>query len=170
MFSNFSKLQLFCTLCLLRNFHSGYAHHVNFLQHSLNHHFMQNCVYEIYSVFKLFEISGFLCTFGFYEISTPVMRTTLTMFNIVEIIISNNGQTVYLRLRCFQTFRNISLFCTFWLLRNFFTGDAHHANYGKHTLNHDFQHCANFVYQIYSYFKLFKLHFVSHILDFTKLC
>ena len=31
----------------------------------------------------------------------------------------------------FQSFQNCSLFCTFCLLRNFYSGDAQHANYGK---------------------------------------
>ena len=57
----------------------------------------------------------------------------------------------------FETFRNCSLFCTFLLLRNFYSCDAHHANYGKHSLNHHLQHCAHSVYQIYSVLKLFKI-------------
>ena len=57
----------------------------------------------------------------------------------------------------FETFRNSSLFCTFLLLRNFYSGDVHHANHGKHSLNHELQHCAHSVYQIYSVLKLFKI-------------
>ena len=57
----------------------------------------------------------------------------------------------------FETFRNSSLFCTFLLLRDFYSGDAHHANHGKHSLNHELQHCAHSVYQIYSVLKLFKI-------------
>ena len=56
-------------------------------------------------------------------------------------------------LQRFETFWNCCLFCTFGLLRNFYSGDAPNANYGKHTLNHDFQYSANCVYQIYSVLK-----------------
>ena len=58
--------------------------------------------------------------------------------------------------QCFQTFRNCNLFFTFRLFRNFYCGDAHHANYGKHSLNHHFGHGAHGVYKIYSVFKLFE--------------
>ena len=39
--------------------------------------------------------------FGFYEISTPVMRTMLTMVNVVQIIISDIAQTVYIKFTMF---------------------------------------------------------------------
>ena len=57
----------------------------------------------------------------------------------------------------FEAFRNCSLFCTCLLLRNFCSGDVHHANHGKHSLNHELQHCAYSVYQIYSVLNLFKI-------------
>ena len=57
-------------------------------------------------------------------------------------------------LQCFQTIWNGCLFCTFWLVRNFYCGGAPHANYGKHSLNHHSQHCADCVYEIYSFFEL----------------
>ena len=58
-------------------------------------------------------------------------------------------------------------FCTFWHIRNFYSGDAHHANYGKRSLDHHFQHCARSVYQILRIFKVFKIavcfaHFASY--------
>ena len=73
------------TFWIIRNFYSGDAHHANYGKHSLNHHcrYCANCVYQIYSVFKLFEIAICFAHFGFYEISTPVMRTMLTMQNVV---------------------------------------------------------------------------------------
>ena len=40
-------------------------------------------VYKIYSVLKLFEIAVCSAHFGFFEITTPVMRIMLTMANIV---------------------------------------------------------------------------------------
>ena len=70
-------------------------------------------------------------------------------------------------LQHFETFRNCCLFCTFWLIRNFYSGDANHANYGKRSLDHHFQHCAQSVYQILRIFKAFKIavcfaHFASY--------
>ena len=46
-------------------------------------------------------------------------------------------------LQCFQSFRNCCLFCTFWLIRNFYSGHEQHVNYGKHSLNDHYQHCAH---------------------------
>ena len=200
---------MFCAFWLIRNIYSGDAHDANYCKHSLNHHF-QHCahsVYQIYSVLKLFEIAVSFTHFGFYEISTLVMRIMLPMGNIVQIITFNIAYTVYIRftafwnfskslfvldilaftkfllrwcapwklwwtlfkssfptldtlcrldLQCFQTFRNCCLFCAFWLIRNIYSGEAHDANYGKHSLNHHFQHCAHSVYQIESVLKLFE--------------
>ena len=36
-------------------------------------------------------------------------------------------------------------------------GDAHCANYSDRCSNHHFRHCAQFVYQIYSVFKIFEI-------------
>ena len=44
---------------------------------------MAHSVYKIYSVYKLFEIAVCSPRFGFFEITTPVMRIMLTMANIV---------------------------------------------------------------------------------------
>ena len=60
-------------------------------------------------------------------------------------------------LQCFETFRYCCLFCTFWHIRNFYCGEAHHANYTKHSLNLHFQHCAHCVYDIYSICKVFEM-------------
>ena len=81
----------------------------------------------------------------------------LAMVNVLQIIISNIAQSVYMRFIVFQSFPNCNLFCTFFLLRNFYSGDAPHANYGKHCLTHHFQHCAHCVYEIYSIFEPFEI-------------
>ena len=60
-------------------------------------------------------------------------------------------------LQYLQSFRNCCLFCTFWLIRNFYSGEAHHVNYRKHSLNDHFQHCAHCVYDIYSICKVFEM-------------
>ena len=60
-------------------------------------------------------------------------------------------------LQCLETFRNCCLFCTFWLIRNFYYGHEQHVNCGKHTLNDHYQHCAHCAYDIYSVFKVFEI-------------
>ena len=84
-FEIFPNCCLFCTIWLLRNFNSGDAHHSNYWELCLNHHSFHcsHCVNKIYSVLKPFEITVCFGKFGFYEISTPVMRTILTMANNV---------------------------------------------------------------------------------------
>ena len=108
-FETFWNCCLFCTFGLLRNFYSGDAHHANYDKHTLNQHFQHsvNCVYQIYSDLKLFEIAICFAHFGFYEISTPVMRTMLTMQNVVYIIISNIPPTVHIRYIAFWNFSKL---------------------------------------------------------------
>ena len=60
-------------------------------------------------------------------------------------------------LQCFQSFRNCCLFCTLWLIRNFYSGHEQHVNYGKHSLNDHYQQCAHCAYDIYSMFKVFEM-------------
>ena len=78
------------------------------------------------------------------------------------------AHTVYIRFTVISNFSICCLFCTFWLFRNFYSGDAHHANYGKHSLNHHFRYVAHSVYKISSVLKLFDLLFVLHILTFLN--
>ena len=112
---------------------------------------------EIYIVFKLFEIAVCSAHLGFFEICTPLILTMLAMVNVLQIIISNIAHSAYMRFTVFQSFPNCYFFSTFFLLWNFYSGDAPHANYGKHCLTHHFQHCANCVYEIYSIFKVFEI-------------
>ena len=114
------------------------------------------CIWYLHC-FKTFQNCSLLCTFGFYEISTVVMRISLTMANIVLIIISNIAHTVYIRLKAFWNFSKLQFVFHIFGFRNFYSCDAHHANYGKHSLNHHLQHCAHSVYQIYSVLNLFKI-------------
>ena len=169
-FWNFSKLHFVFTFWPLRKSYCGDAHHAIYGKHSLNHH-LQHCahsVYQIHSVLKLLEITVCFTHFGFYEIATPVVRIMLTMANIVLIIISNIAHTVYITLKGFETFRNCSLFCTFWLLRNFYSGDAHHANHCKHSLKITWN-IAHTVYIRFIAFSNFsKLQFVLHIFAVSK--
>ena len=45
---------------------------------------------------KLFEIAVCFAHFGFYEVSTPMMGTMVTMVNVVQIIISDVEHTLYI--------------------------------------------------------------------------
>ena len=47
--------------------------------------------------------------------------------------------------------------------------DAHHVNYGKHSLNHHFRHGAHIVYKIYSIFKLFEFAVCLAHFDFFEI-
>ena len=79
-FEIFRNSSFFSILWLWRNFYCGDAHHPIYGKHSLNHH-LQHCahsVYQIDSVLKLLEITVCFTHFGFYEISTPVVRIMLT--------------------------------------------------------------------------------------------
>ena len=60
-------------------------------------------------------------------------------------------------LRRFEPFWKCCLFCTFWVSPNFYSGDAHYANYGERCSNHHFRYCANCVNKIYSVFKSFEI-------------
>ena len=64
------------------------------------------CIWDL-QCFKTFQNCSFFSTFGFYEISTVVMRIMLTMANIVLIIISNIALTVYIRFIAFWNFSKL---------------------------------------------------------------
>ena len=114
------------------------------------------CIRDL-QCFHTFRNCSFSAPLGFYEISTVVMRIMLTMANIVLIIISNIANTVYIRFKAFWNFSKLQFVFTFWLLRKFYCGDAPHAIYGKHSLNHHLQHSAHSAYQTYSVLKLLEI-------------
>ena len=59
-------------------------------------------------------------------------------------------------LQCLQSFRNCCLFCTFWLIRNFYSGHEQHVNCGKHSLSDHNQHCADCALWHLQYFQSFR--------------
>ena len=61
------------------------------------------CIWDLQR-FETFRNCILFAHFGFYEISTVVMRIMLTMANIVLIIISNIAHTVYIRFKAFWNF------------------------------------------------------------------
>ena len=158
-FATFRNCCLFCTFWFLRSFYSDDAEHGNYGEHCSNHHFRRwaHFVHHIYSVLKLFEIAVCFPHFGFYEVSTLMMRTMVTMVNVVQMIISDLEQTLYITFTVFENYRNYSLICKFWLLRNLYSGDAHHANCGERSSNHHFWNSAHCVYHLYSVLKLSKI-------------
>ena len=80
-FQSFEIAVCFGTFWIWGNFYFDDAHHSNYCEVFLNHDSFHctHCVNKIYGVLKLCEIAVCLGTFGFYAISTPVMRTMLTM-------------------------------------------------------------------------------------------
>ena len=149
---------LFCTFSLLRNFYSGDAHHAKYGKHSWNHHFRHcaHCVYHLYSVLKVLEIAVCFPHFGFYEISTPVIRTMPTMVNVVQIIISDIAHTVYNTFTVFWNFSKLLFVLHIFVFRKFILRWCP-QRYGKHSFNHHFRRCAPCLYQIYSVLKLFEI-------------
>ena len=143
-FWNFAKLQFFLLFWLLRYFYSGDAHRANYGECCSNHHFRHcsHCVKHPYSVLKLSEIAVCFAHFGFYGISTPVMRTMQNMVNGVQIIISDMAHTLYITFKAFWNFSKL-LFV------------FHNLVFTKFL--ESFRHCAHFVYHIWSVLKLFKM-------------
>ena len=68
------------------------------------------------------------------------------------------AHTVYIRFTVFSNFSKLQFFFHISTFRkNFYSGDARHTNYGKHSFNHHFGHGAHGVYKIDSVFKLFEI-------------
>ena len=64
---------------------------------------------------------------------------------------------VYIRFTVFSKFSKLQFVFHISTFRNFYSDDAHHANYGKHCLNHHFRHGAQSVYKIYNVFKILEI-------------
>ena len=161
---------IFYTFWVLRSFYSHDAHHRNYRERCSNNHFRRwaNIVYHIYRAFKIIKITVCFAHFGFYEISTPVTRTMLTMVNVVQIITSDFAHTVYIRFKPLSYFSKLQFVFHILALRNLYCGDDHHANYGLPSSNHHFRHCAHYLYHIYSVLKLFEIAVCFAHFRFTK--
>ena len=107
--------------------------------------------------FETFRNFCFFANFGFYEISTPMMCTMVTILNVVQIIISDIEHTVYIRFTAFWNFSKFQFVLHILAFPKFYSCDAPHANYGERCSNHHFPHCAHVVYQIYSVLKSFEI-------------
>ena len=164
-------MQFVLHIWLLRNFYCGDAHHANYGKHSFNHHFQDGAhsVYQIYSVFKLFETAVCFAHFCFYEISTLVMRIMLTMPNIVLIITCNNAHTVYIRFIAFSNFSKLQfvlhiLAFTKFLLR--WWGPMANVVHIVQVIISDIGHTVYIRFTVFSIFS--KLLFVLRILADSK--
>ena len=62
-----------------------------------------------------------------------------------------------MRFSAFSNCSKLQFFSTFWVLRNFYCGDVHHANYCEFCLNPHFFHCAHCVNKIYSVLEAFDI-------------
>ena len=145
---------LFCTYWLIRNLNCAHSHHASYGERCSNHHFRHwaQCVSEIYSVLKLFEIAVCFAHFGIFKVSTAVRRLMLTIPNRWNHHFQHCAHCVYEIYSIFKVFEIACLFCTFCCFRN-----LNSAGYGKRCSNHHFQHCAQCVYEIYSVFKVFEI-------------
>ena len=76
---------------------------------------------------------------------------------------------MYIRFIVFSNFSNLLFVLHILTFRNYYSGDAYHVNYGKHSLNHHFRHSAHSVYKIYSVFKLFEIAVCSAHFDFFEI-
>ena len=137
--SNFLNCTSFRTFWILRSY----------VEHSLSHHFKDcaHCVYEIYSVFKIFQMAVRFPPVSSYGISTPVIQTMLTMVKFVQIITSHIDNYVYIK---FTVFSNVSefLFVLNILAFTKFLLRWCAPRYVKDSLNHPFRPCAHFVSEI----------------------
>ena len=108
-FTNLPNFNLFCKFFLLRNFYSGDSPHANYGKRRQNHHF-QHCAhsaYDTYSICKVFEMAVCFAHFGLFEIWTPVILTLPAMVNVVQFIICNIAQSVYMRFTVFSKFSKL---------------------------------------------------------------
>ena len=79
------------------------------------------------------------------------------------------AHTVYIKFTVFSNIPNLQFLLHILTFRYFYSGDAYHANYGNHSLNHHFRHAAHSVYEIYSVFKLFEFAVCFAHFDFFEI-
>ena len=79
------------------------------------------------------------------------------------------AHTVYRRFTVISNFSKLQFLLHTLTFSKLLSGDAHHVNYGKHTLNYHFRQSAQSVYKIYSVFKLFEIAVCSAHFDFFEI-
>ena len=155
--------------------HCGDAHGANYGKNTLNHHLQDctQCVYHIYSVLKLLELQTQCCAQSVFWKKLQFSNLAHINFcccgdahhaNYGKYTLNNHFQhcerfvydiSCVLKLLCCKQnvvrkvcFCENSSFLVLGILTFAYCGDAHGANYDKHTWNHHFQHCAHSLYDI----------------------
>ena len=120
-----------------------------------------NIAHTVYTVFTLFsnfsKLRFLLHIFASSKFELRWFSPCLLWWTLFKSSVQTLRTVCIWDLQWFQRFRNCCLFCPFFLIRNFYSGEAHHANYSKHSLNYHFQHCALCVYDIYGICKVFEM-------------
>ena len=167
-FENYRNYSLFCTFWHLRNLYSGVTHHANYGERSSNHHF-RHCAHCVYHDVAHTVYNGFTSFWNFSKLQfvfhilpfTKFLLRWCAQWKLLRTLFKSSFPTLITlclsNLKCFETFRNSSLFCTFWILRSFHSDDAHHGNYGERCSNLHFRSWAHIVYHIYSVLKIIEI-------------
>ena len=112
---SFRNCSLFCTYWLIRNLNCAHSHHASYGERCSNHHFRHwaQCLSEIYSVLKLFEIAVCFAHFGIFEVSTAVWRLMLTIPNRLNHHFQHCAHCVYEIYSIFKVFEIAVCFAHF---------------------------------------------------------
>ena len=158
-FETFRNCCLFCTFWLLRNFYSGDGPHGNCGEHCSSHHFRHWTLCRL--DLQCFQTFRNCCSFCAFSLIRNIYCGDAHDANYCKHSLNHHFQywthSVYQIYSVLKFFEIPVSFPPFGFLRNFYCGDAHHANYGKHSLNHRLQHCEHSVYQTYSVLKLLEI-------------
>ena len=156
---------LFCTYWLIRNLNCANSHHASYGERCSNHHFRHwaQCVSEIYSVLKLFEIAVCFAHFGIFEVSTAVRRLMLTIPNRLNHHFQHCAHCVYEIYSIFKVFEIVVCFAHF-VVFEIWTPLAM-----VNVVQIIISSIAHSVYMRFTVFSKFsKLLFVLHILAYSK--
>ena len=170
-FQSFRNGCLFCTYWLIRNLNCAHSHHASYGERCSNHHFRHcaQCVNEIYSVFKVFEIAVCFPHFGLFEISTPVMSNMLTIANIVWMIITNIAHTVHMTFTVFSKFSKIAVCFAHFGIFEIWTALILTILAMVNVVQFIISNIAHSVYlRLTVFWNFSKLLFVLHILAYSK--
>ena len=164
-FQSFRNGSLFCTYWLIRNLNCAHCHHASYGERCSNHHFRHcpQCVSEIYSVLKLFEMAVCFAHFGIFEVSTAVRRIMVTIPNSLNHHFQHCAHCVYEIYSIFKVFEIAVCFAHF-VVFEIWTPLAM-VNVVQIII-------SNITHSVYMRFTVFskisKLLFVLHILAYSK--
>ena len=164
-FQSFRNGCLFCTYWLIRNLNCAHSHPASYGERCSNHHFRHcaQCVSEIYSVLKLFEIAVCFAHFGIFEVSTAVRRIMLTIPNSLNHHFQHCAHCVYEIYSIFKVFEIAVCFAHF-VVFEIWTPLAM-----VNVVQFIISNIAHIVYMRFTVFSKFsKLLFVLHILAYSK--